>query len=217
MQPPQLRKAAELHQHVPPGWYEQSIRDNPLQRFWHRRRFVEVSRVLEPTQGTILDIGSADGVFTNVIAQGTHAPKIIGIDVLQECVDWANSRWKGTVMEFRLGDGHTLDFPDNTFAAVFALEMLEHVFDPVAVLREVRRVLRPGGYAVLLVPSDNLLFRVIWYLWTHLRGKIWADTHIQTFRGGRLSKVAKEAGMTLEVDHTFLLGMLHLVKARKHS
>ncbi len=118
-------------------------------------------------------------------------------------------------MQFRLGDSHSLDFPDASFDAVTCFEMLEHVFDPKAVLNEMYRVLKPGGYVVLLVPSDNLLFRVIWWVWTRTRGKIWDETHIQSFRGDSLPKLTQACGFTLEVDKTFLLGMLHVVKGRK--
>lgn len=213
---PTLETAADLHRRVPPDWYFRSIRENAFQRFWHRRRFREVRKLIEPTRGRILDVGCADGVFTNVIREAAQAEEAIGMDALEESVDWANRHWRGRKgLSFRVGDAHALPFRDGHFDAAFAMEVLEHVVDPLQALREIRRVLRPGGYAVLLVPSDNLLFRIIWWGWTRTRGRIWDDTHIQSFRGDTLPGLAREAGLALDVDRTFLLGMLHVVKARK--
>jgi len=211
-----LKSAEELHENVPPDWYYRSIKENILQRYWHKRRFEEVAKLIEPVKGEVLDIGSADGMFTKVILDNTKAKKAIGIDVLKKSVDWANNHWRNNKkMEFKLGDAHKLRFKDERFDAVFSLEVLEHVHDPFRVLLEVKRVLKKGGYAVFLVPSDSLLFRFIWYLWGFYRGRIWKDTHIQTYRNDYLVYLNKKAGFKIEESKKFLLGMLHAVKVRK--
>lgn len=210
------KTAAQLHEKVPPDWYHQSIRKNKGQKFWHTTRFKKVGELIEPNGGRILDIGSADGVFTKVILDKSKADKIIGIDVLESSVDWANKHWRNEKrMSFEVGDAHKLNFKASTFDAVFALEILEHVFDPAKVLREIKRVLKKGGYAVLLVPSDSKLFNIIWFFWTKMRGRIWDDTHIQTYRNNYLPKVAERAGFNIDRNEKFLLGMLHVVKVRK--
>ncbi len=212
-----FKKAEELHKKVPPNWYFQSLKIDLLQRFWHKTRFNEVEKVLEITKGVILDVGSADGVFTHFILEKTKARKIVGIDVLRPSVEWARKHWKDKRMEFKVGDAHELNFKNESFDAVFCLEVLEHVHNPKRVLKEFRRVLKRGGYGVFLVPSDSLLFRVIWWLWLHFypRGWVWRDTHIQTYRNNYLTKICKEAGFKIEIDKKFNLGMLHLIKVRK--
>jgi ubiquinone/menaquinone biosynthesis C-methylase UbiE len=208
--------AAKLHEKVPPGWYYESIQKNPFQRFWHKTRFREMGKLIESTEGRILDVGSADGMFTKVILDRSGAKEIIGVDVLQDCVDWANDHWKNEPrLHFQVADAHTLPFPDNSFDAVFCFEMLEHVFDPQKALSEMLRVLKPGGYGLFLVPSDNLLFRIIWAVWTKLRGQIWEGTHIQSFQRGSLGKLAEEVGFTIDREKKFLLNMLYSVKVRK--
>lgn len=213
------KSAASLHEHVPPDWYFSSMKKNLGQKFWHNTRFREVSREIEVTKdGKILDIGCADGVFTNVILQKSKAKKIIGIDVLKKSVDWAKLHWKqNKKLEFRVGNAHELKFPSNSFDAVFALEVMEHVPKPQVVLKEVKRVLKKGGYAVMLVPTDNRLFTVIWFFWTKFwRGKIWDDCHIQSFSSkNKLADSAKKAGLEIDTDRNFLLGMLNVVKMRK--
>src|SRR3989338_5499113 len=205
--------AAELHSRVPPNWYDESIRKNPFQRFWHHRRFKEVGSLIEPTGGSMLDIGCADGVFTNVLLEKSNAAQIIGIDVLEDSVRWATDRWKReSRLSFRVADAHILPFLDASFDTVYCLEALEHVFDPGLVLRESLRVLKPGGYAVFLVPTDSLLFRAIWFGWTRLRGAIGDGPHIQSFRNRALGTLARENGFAIGREHLFLLGMLYAVK-----
>lgn len=210
-----FEKSAKLHENVPPDWYYRSIKENIFQRYWHRMRFKEISKLIEKTDGQILDIGSADGVFTKVILEKSGAKKVIGVDVLKNSVDWANKHWKNKKVEFILADANDLKFKDETFDAVFALEVLEHVETPLEILKDIRRVLKRDGYAVFLVPTDSLLFEIIWFFWTRLRGKIWKGTHLQTYKGDYLIRLSKQAGFKIELNIKFLLGMLQAVKVRK--
>lgn len=212
------KTASEIHKDVPPDWYYSSIKRNPFQRYWHLHRFEEVKSVIDPVGGEILDIGCADGVFTKVILDKSKAKKIIGIDVLETSIDWAKNHWKkNKKMSFRVEDAHKLSFANDSFDAVFALEVFEHVFKPLDVFKEIKRVLKKGGYAVFLVPSDNLLFTIIWwFVTTFAWARIWKDCHVQSFsQKNPLSSVVEKSGLKVEVDRKFLLGMLNLVKARK--
>lgn len=213
-----LKAAADLHENVPPNWYYESLRVDPLQRHWHKKRFKEIGKLIEPVKGEVLDVGSADGMFSKVILDKSKASKLIGIDVVKSSVDWAKKHWKRNKrMRFMVGDAEDLKFKTNTFDAVFCLEVLEHVYQPKKALKEFKRVMKKGGYGVFLVPSDSLLFRTIWFLWLHFypRGWVWRETHIQTYKNSYLPKICKEAGFKIEKDKKFILGMLHAVKVRK--
>lgn len=210
--------AEELHGKVPENWYFESLKIDPFQRFWHKKRFTEVSSEIEKVKGKILDIGCNDGTFSKVILDKSNASELIGIDVIAKTINWAKNKWKFTGrMKFIVADAHHLPFKSQFFDAVFALEVLEHVFDPVKVLNEVKRVLKKDGYAIFLVPSDSFLFQIIWLIWLKFypRGKIWRDTHIQTYKNDLLTKITKKVGFKIIVNRKFLFGMLHLVKVKK--
>ena len=93
---------------------------------------------------------------------------------------------------------------------------MEHVYSPKEVLSEIKRVLKPGGYTIILVPAENWLFsKIVWPLWTKWRGKIWKDTHLHQFSGHKLKSLMSQIGFKNIHEHRFLLGMLLLVKAVK--
>lgn len=210
-----VKSPEKLHENVPPNWYFDSIKKNPLQRFWHQRRFQEVGKLATQVLGKVLDVGCADGVFSKVILDKTNAKELIGLDVLKSSVDWANQHWRKTPMRFLVGSAENLNFRNGTFGAVFALEMLEHVYNPKKVLREIKRVMKKGGYGVFLVPSDSPLFRLVWFIWLKFRGSIWKETHLQTYRDNYLVRLCKEVGFKIATDKKFILGMLHVVKVEK--
>jgi len=62
----------EIHS-VPDGYYERGIKNNPIQRIWHRNRFNNICSMIEPVEGEILDIGSSDGTLTEVIINNSRA------------------------------------------------------------------------------------------------------------------------------------------------
>lgn len=201
----------------PVNWYNQSIKVDPLQRFWHKTRFAEVSRVIDPVEGEVLDVGCNDGTFSEIILKKSKAKKLIGVDVDNKSVAWANKHRKKNGMNFLAGDAQNLKFKSGSFAAVFCLEVLEHVADPPKALQELKKVMKKGGYGVFLVPSDSFLFRLVWFFWLNFypRGWVWRETHIKTYRANYLPKICKNVGFRVEVDKKFNLGMLHLVKVRK--
>lgn len=214
---PTQKKAEQLHKNVPPDWYSRSIKENLLQRYWHNRRFAEVSSFIEPRGGRILDVGCADGTFTKVILERSKAHKIVGIDVLPKSVSYAKRRFaRSQKLEFRVADAHKLPFPSKSFDCITCLETLEHVEDPEKVIAEIKRVLKDDGYMIVLVPSENFLFRyIVWPLWTLGRGRVWRGTHLHKFTGSGIVRRMKKSGLKIHNNHKFLLGMLQAVKATK--
>jgi SAM-dependent methyltransferase len=94
----------------------------------------------------ILDLGcGTGGVLAHLAAFG----QAYGIDPSPEAAGFCHQR--GLTMA--LASGLDLPFADQMFEAVLALDVIEHVEDDVGVLREARRVLRPGGVVVITVPA----------------------------------------------------------------
>lgn len=210
-----LSKSAILHKNVPPDWYARGIKENIFQRFWHYRRFRNVGKLIESTGGNILDIGCADGTFTKVILNRSKASLVVGIDTLSSSVSYARKRFaKNKKLKFRVAEAENLPFGKDKFDSVFALEILEHVFKPEKVLAEIKRVLKRDGYLVVLVPTENLLFKIIWFFWVRTRGKIWQGTHVQKFNHKKLEKMIEKFGFEVVAKKNFLLGMMKAVKAK---
>ena len=118
----------------------------------HARRTVEVEGAfllpeLKPGQ-RVLDAGCGPGSITVGIARAVAPAVVDGIDLSEDVLatarDHAASVGVGNV-EFRVDDIYGLDCPDDRYDIVFAHQVLQHLTDPVRALREMRRVLRPGG------------------------------------------------------------------------
>lgn len=94
--------------------------------------------------GKILDIGCGNSPFRHLL--DTMISEYHGIDV-QEASSFGY-RNPDTVYY----DGKVIPFADRSFDALLCTEVLEHVADPTDLVREMRRVLRPGGLAIITVP-----------------------------------------------------------------
>ena len=98
----------------------------------------------------ILDLGCGDGSF----AQATFTePLDAGID--PSPVALAEAKRRGMHCDLRLGEGGRLPFDDHAFATVMSNSVVEHIPDIDSTLKEVHRVLRPGGRFVFTTPSHH--------------------------------------------------------------
>lgn len=99
---------------------------------------------------TVLDIGCGTGVATRVIAQTPgFSGKVTGIDLSTYLIKAANNLAKEEglegIVEFQSGDSQQLDIPDKSYDAVVLHTLVSHVADPVAVINEAARIVKPGG------------------------------------------------------------------------
>jgi ubiquinone/menaquinone biosynthesis C-methylase UbiE len=94
----------------------------------------------------VLDVGCGPGTITVDLARRVAPGRALGVDTSAEVIEHAASSAAGaTGVSFRVGDVHELPVDDGSFDVVHAHQVLQHLADPVAALREMRRVCRPGG------------------------------------------------------------------------
>ncbi|MCU1280025.1 MAG: hypothetical protein JWM53_3571 [bacterium] len=120
-----------------------------------RLRVRAIRRLLaaSPTS-RVLEVGVGGG---NVLER--MAGRRVGIDLSPFILGKARARL-GAAAALVRGDAMALPFADGVFDRVFCSEVLEHVLEPEAVVREMRRVLAPSGFAVVSVPNEALINRV---------------------------------------------------------
>jgi SAM-dependent methyltransferase len=104
----------------------------------------------------VLDVGCGFGYGTVALMGRAKSPRwIAGVERDLANVELAGRTYPWLPMV--RADARSLPFPDHSVDAVVMLDVLEHLDDPVAVLVEVRRVLRPGASVVVSVPHQGLL------------------------------------------------------------
>jgi SAM-dependent methyltransferase len=102
-----------------------------------------------PEASKVIDVGCNSGAFGAALLEKGCA--VAGIDLSPELVEVAKSRGVEAVQGF----AEYLPFESNSFDTAICAELLEHVLEPGVVLREVARVLKPGGMLVGSVPHAD--------------------------------------------------------------
>lgn len=118
----------------------------------------------------VLDLGCGSGYGAASLVD--IAESVVAVDVSAEAVNFAAERYRADNLSFQLVDGSgPLPFPDAAFDVVLSFQVIEHVYDEAAYLREARRVLSPGGIMIIVTPDRALRllpFQKPWNRW-HLR------------------------------------------------
>jgi SAM-dependent methyltransferase len=104
----------------------------------------------------VLDIGTGTGANLRMLQVQGHN-NVVGLDMSDAAIGYCASKGLGTVKK---GDICDLPFPNSAFSFVFATDVIEHVDEDEKALREIRRVLTPGGKVLISVPA----FPSIWGL-----------------------------------------------------
>jgi SAM-dependent methyltransferase len=155
--------------------------------FIGRRRilaeFVErICRQVTDRRPRILDVGCGTGANLLMLSKYGDAE---GVDVSEDALSFCRARGLDKV---KLGAGEELPYEDGAFDLVTALDVVEHMDDDLAGLKEMRRVLRPGGRVLLFVPT----FMFLWGLQDDI------SHHRRRYRLPELRRVLEQAGFEVE-------------------
>jgi SAM-dependent methyltransferase len=113
---------------------------------------------IQGSRGRLLEVGSGIGVDSIQLARCGF--DVTAVDLTESAIQVARrfAQLRGVTIDFRLGNAERLDFPDESFDAVYSFGVLHHTPDIEQAVAEVRRVLRPGGRAyVMLYHRDSLV------------------------------------------------------------
>jgi arsenite methyltransferase len=174
----------------------------------------------------VLDIGSGPGLLAREMALAVGPTgRVCGIDASPAMVAMAAKRCAGQAWaEFRTADAAELPFPDDCFDAAVSTQVYEYLPDVPATLRELHRVLRPGGRAVVLDTDYGSL--VIHTEDTARMARVlsaWDQHFVHGNLPRTLSRQLREAGFTLRErlaipmfnpefsDNTYAKGMLEMM------
>jgi ubiquinone/menaquinone biosynthesis C-methylase UbiE len=103
----------------------------------------------------VADLGCGTGADAAVLAETVgERGKVVGFDLSQAMLSAASERYDSiSQLSFRQSPAEKIDAPDGAFDAIRADRVLIHVPDPSAALREMKRVVRPGGWVVVSEPD----------------------------------------------------------------
>jgi ubiquinone/menaquinone biosynthesis C-methylase UbiE len=120
----------------------------------------------------VLDYGCGTGYGTSLI--GKYCTQITGIDISPEAINYARSHFSVpnlSYLQIKPAEIAPLPFPDGSFDVVLSFQVIEHVQDVSAYLREIDRVLAPAGRVAIATPDRSarlFSFQKPWNIW-HLR------------------------------------------------
>jgi ubiquinone/menaquinone biosynthesis C-methylase UbiE len=149
-------------------WLYGLVTQMPLMRRAYRR-FVAGALGLGVSQGLGLDLGTGPGTVAIEIARQRPGLRMVGLDLAAHMVVKAKRLAERAGLDGRgawpQADAHSLPFPDDSFELVISSFALHHWDDPLCILDEVGRVLRPGGryYITDLCREPNLYQRFFAY------------------------------------------------------
>lgn len=172
-----------------------------------KRRVVRIiSRLALQERDVVLDCGCGDGLYLKIIRElGNY--KIIGFDLNDDSLKLAQDI-SGKSVPFVQGDITRLPFEDSCFDKIFSTEVLEHLTDDSSGLKEIYRVLKPGGKLIVTVPNHNYPF--LWdplnWVSERLSGKhiksglfagIW-NMHLRLYYPNEIESLVEKSGFKVE-------------------
>ena len=185
---------------------ERYLQTNPMDRFetdsaW-RAKVLAIEAALNGIKGLVLDIGGNTGGEASVLSQ--RGLRIVVSDINEYALDVSRQRVRKFGLKspwFVACDAHHLPFEDASFSAVTVIEALHHFSDYGQALREIHRILKPGGRLYSTEPNALNPLRRASEVRDRLRGTI-----EKSFTAGQLRLLCADAGFSKVEVKPFAIG-----------
>ena len=137
-------------------WGGEILRLSPIH--FRASRLFWALKEIPNKKGKLLDVGCGVGDFVESFNYYRPGMDISAIDISKKAIVLAKKR--KVRADFKAGDAQKLPFANNTFDVVTCFDLIEHVRYPKKVLKEIRRVLKPGGIFHTFIPTEKNLLSI---------------------------------------------------------
>jgi 2-polyprenyl-3-methyl-5-hydroxy-6-metoxy-1,4-benzoquinol methylase len=133
-----------------------SVERNKENAFHVRRVEMTIALLREalahaPQPPRILDLGCGEGHITEAIRKALDGVEIAGLDYSLSAIEYAHTHFPG--IAFAVADAYESPYANECFDVVVCNNLWEHVPDPLVLLREIHRLVKPGGHLIISTPS----------------------------------------------------------------
>ena len=203
-----LRKNKETfdYESLPKGYYDDIYRRRKgIRSRWHHDRFLFMSKKI-PNDCTHLDLACGSGTFVGHHRSDSKSIRI-GIDISLNQLHAAHNLYSKQNIHFVNCSVDHLPFRDCQFEVVTSLELIEHLTlaQSEIMLKEIYRVLRPGGTIVLSTPNYSSLWPYVEWLLNKVSDISYIDQHITKFNSASLCDMLIQTGYTSIRVQKFML------------
>ena len=148
---------------------------------------------LEPGS-RFLDVGCGVGKAVAAAAGQIGDAKAVGVDISPKMIERAKALSAKPNIEFHVADSASLPFEEASYDAILCTFSFHHYLQPDHVLREIKRVLKPGGRFVIIDSARDVSLAI----WLQDRGRRYLErSHVRYYTVSEMRALLKDAGWTL--------------------
>lgn len=152
------RNNLDIYDDVAGHWWSDEVRWVRTLKNMVPGRLGYFDKFIQWQDKAVLDLGCAGGFMAEALDD--RGARVTGIDPAAEAIAAARDHASGRAIQYDVGVGEALPYPDGSFDAVVCVDVFEHVQDLEQVLSEVSRVLKPGGLFLFDTINRNPLARL---------------------------------------------------------
>jgi 2-polyprenyl-6-hydroxyphenyl methylase/3-demethylubiquinone-9 3-methyltransferase len=155
-----MRNDLTIYDQISDQWWSDDVRWVRILKNLTTGRLSWFDRRIDWKGRDVLDLGCAGGFMAEALA--SRGANVTGIDPAQQAIEEARRHAKinNLTIEYNVGAGENLPYPDRSFDIVVCVDVLEHVADLQKVINEIARVLRPGGCFVFDIINRTRIARL---------------------------------------------------------
>jgi len=163
---------------------------------WNEKNLERILKFCsDKIKGRVLDVGCGDGFFTAQILQRFNLKNVYGLDISSKAVDLA--RLKHPEIKFQQGALNHIPEETNSIDSITMIEVIEHLVDIEGTLKELFRVMKPGGILLITTTDFNWLKQVIIAMFFFEKYFYPTNPHIRFFKKSTLADILSKNGFSI--------------------
>jgi ubiquinone/menaquinone biosynthesis C-methylase UbiE len=162
----------------------------------------------------IVDLGCGTGELAMMLSNTQNPKQVFGVDISENMIAKAKIKKYNSKTKFICSSASSIPLKNKSADVIFLLNSLHHHHNPTETFLEFLRVLKPGGYGVILDPHRDGLHGLIW---SNIIKVLFNELYVDYYSSKQISSFASEAGLSIVSQKKFLALALFTVVMKPNA